>query len=223
MRKVPGLSGHFSVAEFARTPGIFPCSEAKRTATYFNRALSTIVTRSPASLPILRRVSALIGSMCSPPPIAINELAKGCPSMVPLTFTKPRVPKNSADSGHKTYVHSPLRELFLKRFTAAAKSLKEKGIPVTHRSLAAEANVDCHTTRVWFLRHPDERTFLGIVSDCSARRHFRCCAYRAVVENLKSANQPVPISVIARACGYDLPVILRDMKREPSLRDILTS
>jgi hypothetical protein len=29
----------------------------------------------------------------------MNELANGCPSIVPRTLTRPRVPKNSADPG----------------------------------------------------------------------------------------------------------------------------
>jgi hypothetical protein len=35
----------------------------------------------------------LTGSMCLPSPMAMNELWKGCPSIVPVTLTKPRVPK----------------------------------------------------------------------------------------------------------------------------------
>ena len=40
------------------------------------------------------------GSLCRPSPSAMNELWNGSPSTVPRTFTSPRVPKNSADSGH---------------------------------------------------------------------------------------------------------------------------
>jgi hypothetical protein len=47
----------------------------------------------PASFPIARRISSLTGSMCLPSPMAMNELWKGCPSIVPVTLTKPRVPK----------------------------------------------------------------------------------------------------------------------------------
>src|SRR5258707_418970 len=54
------------------------------------------------------RISRLMGSMCFPLPIAINELRNGWPSMVPRTFTRPRVPKNSTDPGQITYVQLPL-------------------------------------------------------------------------------------------------------------------
>jgi hypothetical protein len=54
----------------------------------------------------------LIGSMCVPSPVAMNELRKGCPSTVPLTFTSPRVPKKSTERGHMTKVHPPRVGLF---------------------------------------------------------------------------------------------------------------
>ena len=52
-----------------------------------------------ADLPIARRISAVTGSLCVPSPRAMNELRNGCPSTVPRTFTRPRVPKNSAEPG----------------------------------------------------------------------------------------------------------------------------
>ena len=64
--------------------------------------------RLPASFPIAARISALIGSICRPLPIAMKELRNGWPSIVPRTFTKPRVPKNATESGHTTYVQLPL-------------------------------------------------------------------------------------------------------------------
>src|SRR5579872_7426219 len=76
------------------------------------RSSSDMVTVSPTSLPIARRTSAFTGSLCLPSPRAINELRKGCPSILPLTFTKPRVPKNLTEFGQITYVQPPLAELF---------------------------------------------------------------------------------------------------------------
>jgi hypothetical protein len=67
---------------------------------------------SPASFPIAFRTSALTGSLCVPSPIAMKELRNGSPSIVPRTFTSPRVPKTSTDRGQTTYVHPPLAGLF---------------------------------------------------------------------------------------------------------------
>lgn len=65
------------------------------------------MTSSPSCLPIAERVSALIGNIWTPSPMAMNDARNGCPSMVPRTLTRPRVPKYSADSGHTTYVQPP--------------------------------------------------------------------------------------------------------------------
>jgi predicted RNase H-like nuclease len=70
------------------------------------------VTASPACFEMAERTSVLIGSLWRPSPSAMNELRKGYPSTVPLTFTKPRVPKYSAEFGMTTYVHPPLFWLF---------------------------------------------------------------------------------------------------------------
>src|SRR6202158_1857727 len=67
-----------------------------------SRAVSRTVTTSPVFLPRTSRVSALTGSLCTPPPMAMNALLKGCPSIVPRTLTRPRVSKNAADSGQMT-------------------------------------------------------------------------------------------------------------------------
>jgi hypothetical protein len=37
----------------------------------------------------------------------MNELRNGCPSIVPRTFTRPRVPKNAAEPGMIKQVHAP--------------------------------------------------------------------------------------------------------------------
>src|SRR5512139_2569057 len=58
------------------------------------------------------RTSADTGSLCLPSPRAMNELRNAWPAMVPRTLTRPRVPKNSADSGQTTYVQPPLFGLF---------------------------------------------------------------------------------------------------------------
>jgi hypothetical protein len=58
-------------------------------------------------LPIALRTAAFTGSLCVPSPSAMNALSNGAPSMVPRTFTRPRVPKNSAESCICTYVHAP--------------------------------------------------------------------------------------------------------------------
>jgi len=52
-----------------------------------------MVTVSPACFAIALRTSALMGSLCRPSPKAMNELRSGCPSTVPLTLTRARVPK----------------------------------------------------------------------------------------------------------------------------------
>jgi len=49
-----------------------------------------------------------MGSLCVPSPKAMKELRKGWPSIVPLTFTSPRVAKKVAESGITTYVQPPL-------------------------------------------------------------------------------------------------------------------
>jgi hypothetical protein len=59
-----------------------------------SRSLKRTLTVSPASLPIALRRSALTGSLWVPSPNAMNELRKGCPSIVPRTFTSPRVPND---------------------------------------------------------------------------------------------------------------------------------
>jgi len=66
------------------------------------RSSKRIVTVWPASFPIDFRTSALIGSMCLPLPIAMNELRNGYPSIVPRIFTRPLVPKNLTESGQIT-------------------------------------------------------------------------------------------------------------------------
>src|SRR6266478_8808055 len=66
------------------------------------RCFRSTFTVSPTSFPIARRISTFTGSMCLPSPIAINELLKGRPSIVPLTLTKPRVPKNLTEFGQTT-------------------------------------------------------------------------------------------------------------------------
>ncbi len=76
------------------------------------RFRKSTVTRLPASFPIAARTSAFIGSMCLPSPMAMNELRNGWPSIVPRTFTRPRVPKNATDSGQITYVQPPLPGCF---------------------------------------------------------------------------------------------------------------
>ena len=66
------------------------------------RSSKNMTTLSPTSYPIAWRISAFTGSLCVPSPRAINELRKGCPSTLPLTFTNPRVPKNSTELGQTT-------------------------------------------------------------------------------------------------------------------------
>ncbi len=70
--------------------------------SYFIRSSNRTVTLSPTSLPMIRLISAFIGSICVPSPIAMNELRNGRPSILPLTLTSPRVPKNLTDSGQTT-------------------------------------------------------------------------------------------------------------------------
>ncbi len=67
------------------------------------RSSRDMATVSPTSFPIAWRMSARTGSLCVPLPRAMNELRKGWPLILPLTFTNPRVPKNLTESGHTTY------------------------------------------------------------------------------------------------------------------------
>src|SRR5918998_35048 len=79
------------------------------------RSCNCTRTRSPASLPIARRVAALTGSLCVPSPSAMNALSNGSPSTVPRTLTSPLVPKNAAEPSITTYVHAPLASPFRRR------------------------------------------------------------------------------------------------------------
>ena len=67
-----------------------------------SRSCKCTFTIWPASLPIAFRVPALIGSICRPSPIAMNEALNGWPSILPLILTSPLVPKNFVDSGQTT-------------------------------------------------------------------------------------------------------------------------
>ena len=84
------------------------CSRGSRrrwaapTGASASRSSSCTITASPFSLPIAFRTPALTGNLCVPSPIAMNELRKSCPSIFPRILTKPRVPKNSAESGITT-------------------------------------------------------------------------------------------------------------------------
>jgi len=60
------------------------------------------VTVSPACFEMALPTSAFTGSLWVPSPRAMNELRKGWPLIVPLTFTRPRVPKYSAEPGITT-------------------------------------------------------------------------------------------------------------------------
>src|ERR1700719_3368529 len=66
------------------------------------------MTVSPSCLPMRFRRSDLTGSLWVPSPRGMYELRNGWPSMVPRTLTRPRVPKNAAESGITTYVQPPL-------------------------------------------------------------------------------------------------------------------
>jgi hypothetical protein len=69
---------------------------------YLIRSSRDMATVSPTSFPIAWRMSARTGSLCVPLPRAMNELRKGWPLILPLTFTNPRVPKNLTESGQTT-------------------------------------------------------------------------------------------------------------------------
>src|SRR5688500_8389653 len=66
----------------------------------------------------------------------MNELRNGTPSTVPRTFTRPRVPKNAAESGITTYVHPPLFGDFSR---VAVNRLRNVVIVTTSDDLDAEA------------------------------------------------------------------------------------
>src|ERR1700684_584571 len=72
----------------------------------------TTLTVSPTFLPIASRISAFMGSLCVPLPSAMKELRNSWPSTLPRTLTRPRVPKNSTDSGQITNVQPPFFGLF---------------------------------------------------------------------------------------------------------------
>ena len=73
-----------------------------------SRSCKWMMTVSPVSLPINFRRLAFIGSLCVPSPRAMKEPRNGWPSTTPRIFTRPRVPKNAAESGMTTYVQPPL-------------------------------------------------------------------------------------------------------------------
>ncbi len=75
-------------------------SSASRSLT--SRSSRWTVTVSPCCLSTSRRSAVFIGSLWRPSPSAMNELWNATPSTVPRTFTRPRVPKYAADSGHTT-------------------------------------------------------------------------------------------------------------------------
>jgi hypothetical protein len=79
---------------------------------YLIRSSKDMATVSPILFPIAWRMSARTGNLCVPSPRAMNELRNGWPSILPLTFTKPRVPKNLTESGQTTYVQPPFWVLF---------------------------------------------------------------------------------------------------------------
>ena len=58
------------------------CAQARR-------SVSVTVTVSPASLPIVRRTSAVTGSLWRPSPRAMNDVRTGTPSIVAATLTRP--------------------------------------------------------------------------------------------------------------------------------------
>src|SRR5882762_9158689 len=66
----------------------------------------------------------------------MNELRKGWPSILPVTLTRPRVPKNLTDSGQTTYVQPPFAGLFCKVATnflfsncASDRAYRSDGLP----------------------------------------------------------------------------------------------
>ena len=67
------------------------------------------------------RTATFTGSLWVPSPMAMNDDSNGWPSMVPRTFTSPRVPKNSTDRGHTTYVQPPVAGL-LRRVSSNSTS-----------------------------------------------------------------------------------------------------
>src|SRR5436190_6774162 len=81
-------------------------------------------------------MSSFTGSLWFPSPMAMKELWKGSPSIVPRTLTRPRVPKNSADFGQITYVWPPFAGLF--RSFAVKRMFRVLGPAGIGRSLPFE-------------------------------------------------------------------------------------
>ncbi len=86
----------------------YPSGPAHRLADrYDNRSVTRTLTSSPTFLPSSLSMSAFTGNLCVPLPMAMNELRNSRPSIVPRTFTSPRVPKYSTEPGMTTYVQPP--------------------------------------------------------------------------------------------------------------------
>ena len=69
-----------------------------------DRGVSMVPVSDPFDVPLVEmrfayhRLPCALGSLCVPSPIAMKELWKGWPSIVPRTLTRPRVPKKSTAS-----------------------------------------------------------------------------------------------------------------------------
>src|SRR5688572_23303955 len=99
--------------------------------------------------------------MCVPSPLAMNEPVNGWRSTVPRTLMRPRVPKNSTDSGHTTNVHPPLVGLFC---NLAVKSfLTFSSVPTAHVPRESGATATEHPLRGSCL----------LRIDCFPRTHIR--------------------------------------------------
>ena len=86
----PAATGRCLDAIRARRPLIHNITNLVVTNTTANALLAlgaspAMVTVSPTSFPIACRISVRTGSLCLPSPRAMNELRKGCPSILPLT------------------------------------------------------------------------------------------------------------------------------------------
>src|ERR1700716_2832142 len=131
----------------------------------------------------LRR-SDLIGSLGVPSPMAMNELRNGRPSTVPRTFTSPRVPKKSTESGMTTKVQPPLLGLFCN----AALNCFLNALTSPPSRLAEQSS--------GFL--DDHQTVAVNVAEREHRRHTRPTQHVICVDALRPQRRVVAVSVGGR-------------------------
>src|SRR5688572_8848099 len=77
----------------------------------------------------------------------MNELRNGWPSMVPATLTRPRVPKNSTESGITTYVQPPGLGLLTSVAVNCRSSARGASPALDGRGISASFLLECRPSR----------------------------------------------------------------------------